>query len=280
MGVTVVRPKDLPDFRKPPLTELVLSLQFETIAGLTTAHVGVLWERFRNDLPVVEEHPPLPPVIEAFGPLQPTRLEVTIEEKPPLRRVWFLNQSKTELIQVQADRFIHNWRQGEGREAYPRYESVRDHFRKEAGILEQFLRDESLGELQLSQCEVTYLNHIDPSGVWQRQGQLEAVMRNWTRPSQSMFLGEPEDVGVHLRFIIPDNQGKAIGRLHATIQPAWRRTDNRPILALNLTARGKPLHEGIEGAFAFFDLGREWIVKGFRDLTTPEMHRVWEATNV
>ena len=34
--------------------------------------------------------------------------------------------------------------------------------------------------------------------------------------------------------------------------------------------------EGIDGAFAFLDLEREWIAKGFTELTTTEMHRVWE----
>jgi hypothetical protein len=46
---------------------------------------------------------------------------------------------------------------------------------------------------------------------------------------------------------------------------------------MNLTARGKPLSGDIDGAFAFFDLGRRWIVKGFADLTTQIMQeKVWE----
>ena len=47
---------------------------------------------------------------------------------PPLPRCWFLNDTETRLIQLQADRFIHNWRKVTGKEEYPRYEAIRDEF--------------------------------------------------------------------------------------------------------------------------------------------------------
>jgi uncharacterized protein (TIGR04255 family) len=270
------RPKDLPDFRKPPVAETVLSLQFEPIPGLTSAHLGLLWERFRKELPLIEEHTPLPPVFERFDPPSPAQVEVTIEEKPPVPRDWFVNDTKTELIQMQSDRFIHNWRKMEDIEPYPHYEPIREKFRSEVAVLEGFLGDEKLGTLTVNQCEVTYVNHIEPSRMWAGHGQLEKIFSMWSRLVNPSFLPDPEDAGLHVRFVIPDGTGKPIGRLHAIAQPAWKKTDNSPILTLNLTARGAPIGEGIEGAFAFFDLGRRWIVKGFTDLTTPEMHRVWE----
>ena len=48
------RPPDLPDFAKPPVAEVVLSLQFSSLSSLTTAHVGLLWRRFRDRLPLIE----------------------------------------------------------------------------------------------------------------------------------------------------------------------------------------------------------------------------------
>lgn len=272
------RPQDLPEFEKPPLIETVFSLQFEPLTALTTPHVGLLWKSFAQ-FPAIEEHPPLTPVAESFQPPLPARMEVMIEEKPPLRRVWFLNETKTELIQLQADRFIHNWRQREGFDLYPRYERIRDHFRDEVKKLEQFLGDHNLGELRVNQCELTYLNHIERAGVWQKQGELQYVLRNWSPWPAGMFLPEPEDARLHLRFIMRDNRNQPIGRLHASLQPAWKKIDNSPILVLNMTARGAPLSEGIEGAFSFFDLGREWIVKGFAEITTPEMQRAWGRSN-
>lgn len=276
MSTVQGRPEDLPDFRKPPLAETVLSLQFEPIAGLTTAHLGLLWQRFRERLPLIEEQPPLPPVVEKFGPPAPAQVEVTVEEKPPVPRLWFLNQAKTELIQVQADRFIHNWRKIEGLEPYPRFEPIRDKFRNEVDTLVQFLKDEGMGTPVVNQCEVTYVNHIEPSGVWQRHGQLEKVLSNWRAAPERRFLPEAEDGSVRLRFVMRDESGKPFGRLHVISQPAWKKTDNTPIMVLNLTARGAPLGDGIEGAFRFFELGRRWIVKGFAELTASDMQKEWE----
>jgi uncharacterized protein (TIGR04255 family) len=276
MALTTGRPEDLPDFRRPPLAETVLSLQFEPVAGLTTAHVGLLWERFRKQLPVIEEHSLLPPVFEKFEPPAPPRVEVTFEEKPPAPRVWFVNEAGSELIQVQSDRFIHNWRKMEGLDPYPRYEPIRDKFRDEVAVLERFLSDEKLGTLAVNQCEVTYVNHIAPSGVWDRHGKVEKVFIMCSGLMTASFLPDPEDVALRMRFVIQDGTRRPVGRLHVVVQPAWKKSDNSPILTLNLTARGSPIGEGIEGAFAFFDLGRSWIVKGFADLTTPEMQRVWE----
>src|SRR4051812_7153289 len=190
MSLTKNRPDDLPDFRKPPVAETVLSLQFDPIERLTTVHVGLLWQQFRDQFPLIEEHPPLRPTFEKFEPPSPVQVEVTVEDKLPAPRVWFLNRPKSELIQVQADRFIHNWRKMESIEPYPHYEPIREKFRGEVATLEQFLKDEGLGTLGVNQCEVTYVNHIERAGVWQRHGQLERVLKNWSSPSLG-FLLEP-----------------------------------------------------------------------------------------
>jgi hypothetical protein len=43
---------------------------------------------------------------------------------------------------------------------------------------------------------------------------------------------------------------------------------------LHLTARGQ-VGDGV----AFFDIGREWIVKTFKMLTTESMHNIWRIKN-
>ena len=275
MTTRPLRPEGLPDFQDPPLVETVLSLQFQPVQGFSLVHVGLLWQQFRDTFPRIEEHPPLPAARETFGVPSQGRMEVTIEGKPPLPRVWFLNESETELIQIQADRFIHNWRKaGKASTPYPRFERVRAKFRDEVREFQQFLSDEKLGQIVINQCEVTYANHIEPRDVWHRHGQVQGVLRNWTSLASS-FLPEAEDGTVQQRFVIPSDSGAPVGRLYTSLTPAWKAGGQSPILVLTLTARGSPIGDGIDGAFAFFDLGREWIVKGFTDLTTTEMHRVW-----
>src|ERR1700722_7390502 len=60
------RPADLPEFGVPPLTEVVLGAQFDVIPGFLTPYVGLIWQRFRDSFPFIEEHPPVPPVFETF----------------------------------------------------------------------------------------------------------------------------------------------------------------------------------------------------------------------
>ena len=275
MTTRLHRPDDLPDFGDPPLVETALSLQFESLPAFRLVHVGMLWNQFRTSFPRIEEHPPLVAARETFGVPSPLSVEVTIEGTPPLPRVWFLNESGTELIQVQADRFIHNWRKsGVVSTPYPRYENIRESFLGEVRKFEEFIYNEQIGQVLVNQCEVTYVNHIEPSQVWHRHGQIEGVLRSWSAQRYS-FLPEAEGGSIEQRFVITSDLGHTLGRLHASLTPAWKAEDQSAIFVLTLIARGSPINEGIDGAFAFFDLGREWIVKGFADLTTPEMHRVW-----
>jgi hypothetical protein len=45
---------------------------------------------------------------------------------------------------------------------------------------------------------------------------------------------------------------------------------------LRLTARGLPDGQDLDGVLAWMDLGREWIVRGFADITSPSAHALWE----
>jgi len=271
----------LPDFNNPPVTEVALSVQFEPVSGLRTPQLGLLWQEFRERFPKTEEHPPLESVIEQFG-IRPTRKgEVRFEmlEGPPMLRYWFLNQKGTELIQVQQDRFVRNWRKVGDENTYPRYEKhLRPMFESDLKHFQAFLEHEQLGELKPNQCEVTYVNHIPAGEGWEKHGDIGEVLTVFQRSFSDSFLENPEyveDVSMRLRFLIPDQAGKPIGRLHITIDPGYRRSDNQPLFIINLTARGAPCGEGIDGVMSFLDLGREWVVRGFASITTPKMHQIW-----
>ena len=275
MTTRLYRPEDLPEFRDPPLVGTVLSVEFQPLPGFSLAHVGLLWHKFRHTFPLVEERAPLGAERETFAVPSPGHEEVTIEGEPASPRVCFLNEPKTELIQIQADRFIHSWsKTGKVSTSYPRYERIRTNFRHEVWEFQEFLTDEKLGKIAVDQCEITYVNHIEPCEAWSSHGQIEGILQAWTAQQRS-FLPELEGGSVQQRFVIRKGSDRPLGRLHVSLTPAREEEDQSPIFVLTLTARGAPLGQGINGALDFFDLGREWIVKGFSDLTTPDMHRVW-----
>jgi uncharacterized protein (TIGR04255 family) len=278
---TYSRPAGLPNFENPPVVEVVLSIQFEQIARLRTAQMGLLWSKFRADFPKVEERAPIEPVIERFGSPTGGRVGVRFEalDIPPLARVLFLNDAEDQLVQVQPDRFLHNWRKTTGARVYPRYGTIREAFLRELGLFQEFLDQESIGPLRINQCEVTYVNHILRAGAWDGHGDADKIFRVVGKPMSERFLPPAEDVGMQIRYVIRSDESSPLGRLHVSIQPGWLKPDNAPMYALELTARGAPLGADVDGARSFFDTGHDWIVRGFKDLTTSTMHEIWRLTN-
>ncbi len=271
----LMRP-NLPDFSAPPVVEVALGVQFEPLTGLRTVQVAVLWHAFRERFPRTEEHQPLEPMFERFGIGSPRHPEFMVQmlQALPVPRFWFLNGPGTELIQVQQDRFIHNWRKvGDGDE-YPRYEHLRDTFAREWSLFCPAVEKEGLGRPTANQCEITYVNQIRSVG-WERHGQIGDVVTVFDPAYSDRFLGEPEDARLAVRYIIPGENGEPAGRLHVQIEPGVIQKDGQPMFHMVLTARGSPIGEGVEGILRFLDLGREWIVRSFASMTTSHMHQIW-----
>jgi uncharacterized protein (TIGR04255 family) len=262
-------PSALPSFERPPVVETVLSVQFERLRPLRTAHLGVFWSRVRDRFPLTEEHPPLAQVFERFPETISRGVSMQLgAEMVSVPRIWLMSGS--EMIQVQADRFIKNWRKVGEKDEYPHYlPVVRPAFERDFGEFKTFVAEQDLGVIRTNQCEVTYVNHILSGSGWDRLEEAERIFTFW-KPQPSRFPGKPEDFTAHVRYQITAASGDPIGRLHVDVQPAFRTTDGRPMYVMNLTARG--LH-GSE--LEFFDVGREWIVRSFKELTTENMHKIW-----
>jgi len=266
----------LPDFERPPVVEVALSVQFEPIPGLTSAHLGMLWGRYRDRYPTCREQAALEPVNETFGQKRKPGPRVKFISNPASDvRLWFLNDDETKLVQVQRNRFIHNWRKVDFKTEYPRYPCLRESFQHELELFRAFLVDEELPDIQPNQCEVTYVNHIEQSGVWDHHGQLDRVIKYWCGQGLDDIGPEPENVSFHTRYILHDHEGKSQGRLHIGLESVYRSVDDAPVFALKLITRGMPESPQISSVLDFMDQGRKYIVRSFASITTPELHSVW-----
>jgi hypothetical protein len=50
----------------------------------------------------------------------------------------------------------------------------------------------------------------------------------------------------------------------------------QPLLVAELTVRGIGPDRSVEGMWSWFDLAREWIVRGFADVTGPDVQQnIW-----
>jgi uncharacterized protein (TIGR04255 family) len=276
---TTTRPPELADFKAPPVTEVVVGVQFNSLERFLSPHLGLVWERFKRDFPGIEERPPLAPSFETFGP-QPQLLpaiSMQIATGADIPRVLFVNADRTQVLQVQKDRFLHNWRKVESGGEYPRFEQMLATFEQGFDTFSGVIANEHIGTIVPNQCEVSYINQIPvPSGA-----DLYGVFgRVFAQPAEKMILddlGTPEDLRFLLRYVIRDHEQKPIGRVIASAEPALR-TDGVMIIQLTMTARGKPRTADMPGVIEFLEHGRLHLIRAFVKLTSREMQAEWGRT--
>jgi uncharacterized protein (TIGR04255 family) len=266
--------RSLPDFDKPPVVEVALSVSFDPLPRVTAADLGALWQlHYRNrGFPFTADQPPLRVLPEQFPASAVPALRIELTPLAPTPRMWFHNERGTQLVQVQRDWFARNWRKMETEEEYPRYPAIRRFFDEDLSQFRSFLESEDLGPLVPRHAEVTYVNQIFLEGGIERVDQvLNIAAPAW----RGTFLPSPELTRLSAQFVIPARDGTPLGRLYASAEPAFRARDVAPVLLLTMTARGSLPREGFEGLSEFLDTGRRWIVLGFVEVTTEQMHDVW-----
>ena len=264
--------KSLIDYEKPPLIEVVCGVLFNPISSFLAPHFGLLWEKYKPEYSSCREVAPLTPIIEKFEGAPEVKIE--IGEIPPLPRIWFMSEKQNGLIQVQRDRFLHNWRKIHPTDEYPRYHTVIEKFQAYLSVFRTFLDNNDLGKLDLLQYEMTYVNHIPQGEGWEKNEDIRNLFPDFgLRSSNNRFLPTPEGMNWRTSFVLPNNAG----RLHVTIRQVILREGNRPMILLELTARGIGEFKSSEKIWDWFNLARQWIVFGFVDLTSKEVQKkIWK----
>lgn len=266
----VAKLEDLPKYENPPVIEVVCGVQFNPLENLTGPQLGLFWKRLKPDYPICREMPPLTPAVERFEGEPGIKLEFT--NIPPMPRYWFTHKAQNGIVQVQRDRFLHNWKKVKPDEPYPHYDSVIKTFRDQLDSFEVFLRESEIGGLQAYQYELTYVNHIPQGDGWNDLPEVGNVFPAFASQESchQTFLPKCEVINWRTTFRMPENKG----RLHASLSQGA--VDEKPLLNLNMTARGMPSDSSRDAMWEWFDLAHTWIVRGFADLTSEEQQRdVW-----
>lgn len=264
----MIRPEHLPEFKNPPLHEVVLGVQFIPPRTYQQILAGEVWNLFRADYPSVQELQALPPTFETFG-LPSSSAQLMLRSGASHDRFWFLTTKGDELIQFQQDRLLHNWRKvGDGTNEYPRFEGMVKRFEDELVQFERYINSLSPQSLQITQCEITYINHISP-----KSGEV-LLVGDWLRPLSLQAPIQADDFSLTLRQTIHDVDGKPRGRLVVEAMTAFTE-DGVPLIALNITVRGAPKDATSRSALDLICKGRELIVTRFSQLTTEAAHKRW-----
>jgi len=276
-------------FANPPVMEVALSVQFDPIAGLRAAHLGHWWYTdLKPDFPTIDEQAALPATVETFDEPEAPQNRIEVRVSGPMRisgsfvdphawstnRSWFLTKSGDRIIQVQPDRLVVNWRRANEGSDYPRYSGLRKLFEKTLRNFKAFLDRENLGTVKPIQCELTYVNHLVAGNGWEKFSDIDRLFVGCNPAIEG--LPEVDDAAFQFRYLILGTQNQRIGRVHVSVQPAFRSSDKRRIFIFQIVGRGKPEEEGNEGAVGFLDKAHYLACRSFVSLTSSPMHKIWK----
>lgn len=245
----------LPKYKNPPINEVVFGVQFDKINKFQAPHTGLFWDQLGQDeFPVYETRPPINHVVEKFDNQISQSYNIQTFNTPPLPRILYINKINNNLIQLQEDRFLRNWRKTEKDAEYPNFDKLFPEFKETLSVFKKFLKENNLGKMNIDQYELSYINHITLDTIDKSIGNIEKLLPDYK--CQQKFLPEPEKFEFRKVFRLPENKG----RLHILIKPILK--DNYNFLIMDLTARGFDSAENID---EWFELSHKWIVKAFEE---------------
>lgn len=267
----------------PPLAEVVYGAQFRPLP-FSVATAGRLADRFSRDFPIVEEAAALPTNLEAppGTSQQRTMLQhglaaglAAVAAGPmlqvgvPRSRLMLLNAEKSSLLQIQPNRFHHNWRKV-GAGAYPQFDELMPAF---LARWREF-RDHIVALLGQGprpiQYELTYVNHIEAGPLWTPNAPPTRIFPWFTPPLLAAGQALTLETGIHQ--VLP----KLRGRFHMVTRTARRVADGHHVLVAEFTVRGAPVRPLDDSDLeVWMTDAHEQILTAFVDMTGPEAHAIW-----
>ena len=255
--------RTLPDFENPPLSEVVVGIQFEPPPQYNSVYAGQVWDIFKTDFPKVVEQPGLMPQFELFsGGMQGSQMQFGFGGSFMNNRLWFVSQDDSHLLQFQNDRLLLNWRKNPVGAPYPRFAVLSNSF---GGYVEKLQASFSKifnFDLRINQAEISYVNIISveemsESGKWLKVGNDSKL--------------KIESFNTTFTEVLMDEFSRPCGRFYSVCQSDQLGKN----IHFSLTCRGKPNGEDIDAGKNFLNFGHEYIVNKFTELTTKEAHSIW-----
>jgi hypothetical protein len=232
----------------------------------------LFWKCIQDEFDSSEARAVVEPQIESFDRPVTRGFQVQLVPSEQLPRCFYRHRNRSELVQVQSDRFGFNWLKHDGG-TYPHSEATVARF---FGLYEKFLafcEERGFGEPTVRQCEITNVNIVSDTAVGGvvRASEYFTQIPAATGPA---FL-QTETLGYSLQQLILDDAGKPAGRLYQVFSPALRTDTMEQAYRLEFTARGAPLGAGKDGVETFFSLARSAINGAFLAATTQRAQSQW-----
>ncbi len=262
-----------PEWKRPPVIEVVLGVQFDALPALTNGHLGWFWGDMHADFPNSDDVPPIPPVVETFGD-DPSFGFPVLGFRPASgdSRLRMTSADGTKVIQVQNGWLVANWTK-KGDTEYPGFTGVKNLFDDAMQQFAVFLKNRNLGGIKPNLWEVTYIDHIPAGTVWNTLADVPQIFPGLFGNGRCTN-GTNEGVDATWAWRLSPNPG----RLRLSVQSARTSLEpQRDILLVRSVARG-PLGADNDGALDdALNLGRSSVVDTFMGLTSDQAKRYWQG---
>ena len=250
-------------FENPPINEVVVSTYFNPpLSDLRSEHIGLFWEKIKNEFPVVRQQPPV-----GIGP------EVSANEPFPMPRYWFIADSGINLLQVQKNAFMFNWRRRD--DEYPRFHrNIKPTFDRYYGLFSEFIRTETnIADLTVDLCELVYINALDRCEYWTGPQDTTKIIPSFSILAPGIDASESPEFNCNFAYRISTDLQLNIGiRIGIRAQQ-----QDSPVLVFEIKASGRVGQIAKPGTDEWFERAHDAIIKCFLDMTSRNIqNRFWK----
>ncbi|MCY3826204.1 MAG: TIGR04255 family protein [Candidatus Dadabacteria bacterium] len=250
-------------FQNPPINELIITTYFNPpISNLRNEHIGIFWSRIKEDFPESSQQIP----IGGAEGIVDVNNEIS-----PMPRYWFISKDKINLLQVQKNALMLNWRRKET--DYPRFNAcLKPAFDKYFSMFSEFVRNHTdTPELTIDLCQLTYINVIKSCAFWSGPQDTQHVIPSFSFPSSRITSFPPAFNCSYMFDLLPDLQ--LVVRVRNNVVTSAESGEAEPVLIMEIQANGRLGKAGKLETDPWFDHAHELINKCFLEITNPEIQR-------
>jgi len=253
------------DYKRPPVDEVVCSIQFAPLETWKIAHVGAFWERIKGEFPKCEHAPPL----DVAGPENNDPATGL-----PLPRVWLISQDETQLVQLQRNRFIYNWRKRPSGGPYIGYEAIRDVFLRNLFRYRDFFHEQRIGDILPRQFELAYIDIVPQGEGWEAHTDIGKILPVLGAMSSNSFDLQVTGLDFGTILAAPDIGGA----VHVRINQGTRISDGKPLFRLEFRAFGIDSGPSIDAVPTWLDRAHDQITSVFAKATSDyARNELWQG---
>ncbi len=248
-------------FENPPVNEVVAAAYFQPpLLNLRNEHIGLFWAKIKKDFPVVEQQPS-------------TSFELNAAEPFPMPRYWFIAKDEINLIQIQKNAFMFNWRRRKN--AYPQFHKhIKPGFDKYYGLFSEFIQEEANTQPPpIDFCELSYINILERCEYWVGPQDTAKVIPSFSILNPGMEDLHPPVFNCNFTYGV-----SADTQLHIGIRNGIKdQQQDAPVLLFEIKAFGRLGQVEKPRADEWFERAHAAIIKCFLEMTSPDIQkRFWK----